>query len=131
MSYLGRIRQGAIFDFVIATGKVGLLDAEPTCDFYADDDSCVASVVGIRLTADTSRIRTAIDDRFAVGTFRLDVRWSVSGVQAAELDYVEVVPGGDAAGAVISLDCRDRPEATYLLAQLDGGLALQGKNPTI
>ncbi len=131
MSYLGRLRQGAIFDFVIATGKVGLLDAEPTCDFYADDDSYVASVVGIRLTADAFRVRTAIDDRFGVGTYRLDVRWKKGGVPAAELDYLEVIPSGDAAGAVISLDCRDRPEATYLLAQLDGGLAMQGKNPSI
>ncbi len=39
------------------------------------------------------------------------------------------VVAGDPAGAVISTFAHDRPEARYVLAQLDGGQLVQGRNP--
>jgi hypothetical protein len=41
----------------------------------------------------------------------------------------EIVRGGDASGAVISLFASDRPEASYVLAQVTSGRILQGRNP--
>jgi hypothetical protein len=41
----------------------------------------------------------------------------------------EIVRGGDASGAVISMFASDRPEASYVLAQVTSGRILQGRNP--
>jgi hypothetical protein len=131
MSYLGRMRQGSLCHFAVFTGPVGLLDSEPVASFYADDGTLAAQVPATRLDGVAFRVQTRIDERFGVGRFRLEVRWSVRGQEYAELDYLEVVAGGDAAGTVIALDCRDRPEATYLLAQTDSGLVFQGRNPRV
>ncbi len=86
MSDLGRMRQGSLFHFAVFTGQAGPLDSEPTASFYADDGSLAAQVPATRLDGVAFRVQTRIDERFGVGRFRLDVRWSVRGQEYAELE---------------------------------------------
>ena len=48
-------------------------------------------------------------------------------VQGANL--INVVGGGDSSGRVISLFCFDRPEDRQILAQLESGALVSGRNP--
>lgn len=70
-----------------------------------------------------------LDSSFIFGIF--GVRYSVSGQSIADPDSFTIIGGGDPGGRVISMHAYDRPEATYVIAQLDSGLIVQGKNPRL
>lgn len=70
-----------------------------------------------------------LNSSFNLGIY--GVEYLISGDSIAEPDVFTVVGGGDSGGRVVSMYAYDRPEATYVIAQLDSGLIVQGKNPRL
>ncbi len=68
---------------------------------------------------------------FTEGTYTVKYNWISGGVSYAELDTFEVMPGGNAGGAVISLYFYERPGARFLVQQLDSGRLVRGRNPRV
>ena len=66
-----------------------------------------------------------------LGTFTLTFQWTVNGTPYSQVQTFTLVDGGDSGGRVISLYSYTRPDATYLLAQLDSGRLVQGRNPRV
>lgn len=65
-----------------------------------------------------------------LGTYTVQYAFTVAGHAGTATDTFEVIPGGDPGGAIISMFAFDRPEATYVVAQLTSGLLVQGRNPS-
>lgn len=64
-----------------------------------------------------------------LGSVDLFVHYAV-GTLAGNLFYrFDLVDGGDSGGEVISMFCLERPEMTYVVAQLGAGMLVQGRNP--
>lgn len=72
-----------------------------------------------------------LSTEYAVGKYTVEYQYRVSGYSGLLLATFEVVPGGDVGGSVISLYTVERPEARYVVAQLDTGRLVAGRNPTI
>jgi hypothetical protein len=66
-----------------------------------------------------------------LGRYRVEYRYTSGGQPWASLAYLEVIPGGDPNGAVISMFAYDRPESNYVLAQLGSGKLVQGRSPRL
>jgi hypothetical protein len=72
-----------------------------------------------------------IDQRFDLGRYTVTYRYTVGGVPVIAQDVLDVVPGGDSGGEVISLYALDRTKSRLVIAQLGCGRLARGKNPTI
>jgi hypothetical protein len=66
-----------------------------------------------------------------VGTYAVVYSYLVNRRIHVVRDQFEVVGGSDASGTVISLFCQRHPETTYVLAQLDSGRLVLGRNPKV
>lgn len=66
----------------------------------------------------------------ALGTYTVTITFATTIGGSATVDQTfDVVAGGDSGGQVISLYSYDRPEASFVLAQLSSGKLVQGRNP--
>lgn len=68
---------------------------------------------------------------FALGIYGVSYTYSVGGFEQTASDTFTLIPGGDPGGNVISMMFYDRPESSYVLAQLANGRLVQGRNPTL
>lgn len=75
--------------------------------------------------------RLFLGSLFAVGLYRVFYRYRIGSFSNIVEDAFEIIPGGHQDGAVISLYGFLRPQATYLVQQLDSGKLVRGKNPRV
>lgn len=75
--------------------------------------------------------RLILDSTFTAGLYRVTYYWSVGSFRGLDEDGFEVMPGGDADGAVVALHWFSRPQAKFLVQSLDSGKLVQGRNPTV
>lgn len=68
---------------------------------------------------------------YETGIFTVFYHYVVSGTSTLQNAAFEVVPGGDSGGTVISLYSIDRPEVRSIVAQLDSGVLVLGRSPTV
>lgn len=68
---------------------------------------------------------------YSVGTYQVAYAWAVNGTPVTATDTFDVIAGGDIGGAVVSMYGYVRPESTYVVAQLDSGNIVQGRNPRL
>lgn len=73
--------------------------------------------------------RLQLGSLFALGQYSVAVAYKVSGVGRLKTMKFEVVGGGDANGAVVSMYWMDRPQAKYLVQRTDAGARVFGRNP--
>jgi hypothetical protein len=128
---IGRLRRGDRAAFFVET--VAAPDAAPVAVVL---DSGGAVVLAQELPS-WKRSRTRffaplrIDRRFDLGRYTVTYRYTVGGVPVIAQDVLDVVPGGDSGGEVISLYALDRTKSRFVIAQLGCGRLARGKNPTI
>jgi len=69
---------------------------------------------------------------FSAGVYSVVYGWTTGsgGHTGGDLDTFEVLPGGDPAGAVIGMYFFPRPQANFIVQQLDSGAVRVGKNPS-
>ena len=72
-----------------------------------------------------------LDSRFTTGEYKALYRFTAGSYYGLDEDTFEIVAGGDASGAVISLHCFNRPQAQFLVWQTDGGRIQKGRNPGV
>jgi len=108
-------------------------DAAPTLDVFGPEGQPVA---GQRLPAvdraaavGLFQLGLFLGPAFAPGRHRAVYRWSAGGLAGVAEDWFDLLPGGDARGAVIALYAYERPQADYLIRQQDGGAMGANRNP--
>ena len=74
-------------------------------------------------------IRLSAD--FTEGVYSVVYSWSASGYTGGDVDWLEVLPGGDEAGTVISMTYFETANAGHVVQQLDSGRIKAGKNPYV
>ena len=48
-----------------------------------------------------------------------------------EMDYFEIIPGGNEEGQVLGMAFYHRPEADHVVYQTESGKIFKGRNPTV
>lgn len=138
MAYLGRFMQGSRVPLSVLTanahGTPGWPSTSPLTYVYSD----AGLVASIALPAVAPLIAPGLfglplftDQNYTRGRYRVVYRYTLSGTVYGLVDTFEVVGGGDPAGHVVSMTTFDRPEARYVLAQLEAGRLAQGRNPRL
>jgi hypothetical protein len=129
---LGRFRRG---DRVVLDVTLPAVPDGPPVAVVLTPDSQVMGAYFLPI-ADGTHIRFAlplrVDRRYGLGTYRVSYQFQVGGEPGAVRDAeFSVIPGGDPGGEVIALYAVDRPEARLVLAHLDSGRLVVGRNPSI
>jgi hypothetical protein len=132
MADLGRYRRGDKLTLHCATPSVP--DHAPIAVILDQSNYPVAALSLPK--ADASRkafeLQVFVGDGFALGSYSVSYQFSVGGVPGnVPGDSFTVIAGGDSGGEVISLYSCDRPEARFVIAQLNSGRLVRGRNPSI
>lgn len=72
-----------------------------------------------------------LDQRFEAGRYSVLVTYALSSTRRGELSTFEILPGGDPAGAGISMCYVRQDAADYVLLQNDAGTLAKLKNPEV
>lgn len=125
---LGRFQVGDLVPMEVLPG--GVPDAAPVAT-VKDSMMNVMFVAKMAMNEapDFFSLPLFLDARFAVGTFSVTYSYAVSGVLGTASDSFDVVAGGDPGGRVIAMTAYDRPEAQYIVVQMQSGYLMQGRNP--
>lgn len=75
--------------------------------------------------------RQPLDGRFSAGTYLASYTYTVGSLGVFEVDSFEVMAGGNADGAAISLTQFTRPHARLMVWQTDMRKLLYGRNPRL
>jgi hypothetical protein len=129
MADLGRVQRGNYIALRLAATSQP--DSLPTATIR-DPGNSILDTVTMFIEGDDFLGWSAIvwlGGGLALGTYQATYLYSVDGSPFTTTDQFEVVAGGDSGGKVISLFSYTRPEGSYVLAQLESGRLVQGKNP--
>lgn len=138
--YLGRYFQGQQVPLTLSAtdqnGTPGLPGAAPTARVRGD--AGVLQVLALPILdryGATGLFQTllTLGSSFPAGRYRVSYHWTQGGFTGTTEDVFEVAPGGDAAGAIISMAWYERPHANFLILQTDpsSGQLLFGRNPSL
>lgn len=72
-----------------------------------------------------------LDRRFQPGRYGVRFEFDDAGSPRARAASFTVLPGGNPDGSVIAMYALHRPEAEFLLQQLDSGKLVKGRNPSV
>jgi hypothetical protein len=138
VGYLGRYQLGQVVPLMIRTtgyqGRIVTPFDYPIATIFDSSANVVATVKLPAMDRGNSvfALPLFLSLKFSVGRFRVITTYASNGAYTgAFLDYFEIIPGGDPNGPLISLFAYDRPEASYVLAQMGSGKLAQGANPQI
>ena len=116
------------------SGTPALPDDSPVARIYSDN----APVATLSLPiADRYQrpgffeLPLLLDARFAVGRCSVVYQWAIGGVKGGDIDYFEVVAGGDQDGAGLALYYFERPTSSFVLLQTDAGRIVRRRNPQL
>lgn len=133
---LGRFQLGQNVIFGLATndasGNPIAPDAAPTATVtYPNGSSAGPIKLAMNTGPTTFSIGWFLSADFALGTYTVSYQFRAGSYQGTGSDTFEVIAGGDQGGCIISMYAYDRPEARYVVAQLDSGNLVQGRNPRL
>ena len=131
MANLGRYRRG---DWVtLAFTLTQIPDTIPVAIILDSNSATIATLIMPAACANrlTYSRPVQISLAYAVGNFSVFYHYVVSGTPTLQQATFEVVPGGDSGGAVIAIYSLDRPEVRSIVAQLDSGVLVLGRSPTV
>lgn len=137
-AYLGRYRRGQVVPLQVLCYGPDMTPRPPDRAPVAH----VYSSAGIVESAELSQAdplgeeglflsRLPIGHRYSLGRYSVVYVYVSGDYEGVAVDHFEVIPGGDQNGGVISLHAFDRPESQYVVAQLDSGKLIRGRNPRL
>jgi hypothetical protein len=131
ISDLGRVRRGDWAELTLSTTAVP--DSPPVAIILDNSMATVATLMMPATTPDglNFSLPLQISLAYSVGTFSVFYHYKLAGQSTIQQQTLEVVPGGDSGGAVISMYSIDRPEVRSLVAQLDSGVLVLGRSPSV
>jgi hypothetical protein len=138
--YLGRFQLGDRLPLVVLTrdgsGQPELPDAAPGAALYPP--GATAPAVSLELPpADPIGSpglflhALHLGRLFAAGEYRVRYSWTAGGLPRSATGSFTILPGGHPDGTVIAMYRFRRPHADFIIQQLDGGVRVKGRNPTV
>lgn len=134
---LGRFQPGDIihleFDTVNGDDVLTAPDASPTVTIVDADSVVVRPQTGIGASGSYVHFELAlfVSALYPLGTYTVTCSWLISGSSFSASATFTVIGGGDIGGSIISMRAYVRPEASYVVAQLNSGNIVQGRNPRL
>ena len=136
--YLGRYFQGQTLNVTVRTldenDTPGTPDNPPYIDLR-DDSGLVrqvqAPIVDRYTVTGLFVYPLFLDSSFPAGRYSATHFYRVGTHSTLDVDYFEVIAGGDPEGAIVSQHYWQRPEATYLVQETEGESLLLRRNPAI
>lgn len=133
---LGRFQPGQTVNIAVSTvdgdGNPAMPDAAPIATITAPDSTVLfAGKIALTATPFLFSLPIFVGIPYSVGTYQVEYQWLVAGVSVNASDTFDVIHGGDAGGRIIAMYAYDRPEASYVVAQLTSGNVVQGRNPRL
>ena len=139
--YLGRYFLGQTVHVVIRTTDVNGAPTLPANPPYIDFRSDSAFVRQVQVPILDRYVSTGtfvyplrLDSSFTTGRYSATQFWRVTGGNAyngLDVDYFEVVAGGDSDGSILTQFYWQRPEASYLIQQPESGSLTLRRNPSV
>lgn len=142
--YRGRYRQGQEIPLAVlvrdGSGLPAPPDAVPGLDVYGSGGKVLSGKpvpvqdrFGVSPAGAFFMLNVFLGAAFPAGSYTAVYGWTTgNGVFAGgSMDYFDVSAGGDPAGNVLSAYWYERPQAEYVLYQLDSGRLRKGRNPGI
>lgn len=137
--FLGRYALGSHVPLsVVATAADGQPAAPtecPTVSVYDADGAVVESrLIPARDRGAVTGLfgyRLRLSASYAAGHYTVAYRWRSGAHRGVATAAFEVTPGGDAEGAVIAMHDYNRPDARFIVHQLDSGKLKRGRNPRL
>ncbi len=139
MNFLGRFQLGDIVPLFLlartAGGTPSPVAAPPTVEVWSSaGDKVVSKEMPIidRYTYDgTFLLPVALGAGFVAGVYTVVYHFTIGSYYGIETANFEVMPGGHTDGTVVSMYFYERPQARFIVQQLDSGLMIQGRNPSL
>jgi hypothetical protein len=128
---LGRVRRG---DWIpLSFTLPSLPDSIPVAVILNSDSAQMAALMvpAINPTGTIFSLLFQITSAFSVSNYQVFYSSVVAGQSVMQRAQFEVVAGGDSGGAVIALYSVDRQEVRSIVAQLDSGVLVLGRSPTV
>jgi hypothetical protein len=139
MAYIGRYQLGETLPLLAQTHDANGVAATPadvpTVKIWNSAGALVLArkMPSIERFTQTGRflLPVFLNGVFATDLYRAVYHYNVSTYRGLDVDYFQVIDGGNADGNVISMYFFDRPQAKYIVYQTDAGVLIQGRNPTV
>lgn len=77
------------------------------------------------------RHRLFLDGRFAAGRYTVTYHWNAGSFVGLDADTFEIAAGGHADGSVVAMTWYHRPQAEFIVQQLNSGAIVKGRNPRL
>ena len=139
--YLGRYFLGQTINITIRTVDVNGTPTVPENPPYIDFRSDSALAVQVQVPILDRYVVTGLfvyplrlNSSFAVGRYSATSFYRVTGVNnyhGMDVDYFEIISGGDSDGAIATQHYWERPESVYLIQQTESGGINLRRNPAI
>lgn len=139
MRYLGRFQLGDYVPLQIGTHPGTAVAANPTAAPTARIvalDTPGSAVETVNMAIRDAYKRTGfflnwlrLSSSYSAKIYAAYYTWAIAGSNYSECDMFEVVAGGNSSGAVIGAAVIQRPEAEFLMYQLDDGTLNVRRNP--
>ena len=139
--YLGRYFLGQTVHITVRTVDTNGTPTAPENPPYIDFRSDSALAVQVQVPILDRYVVTGLfvyplrfKSSFSTGRYSATHFYRVTGGNAyngMEVDYFEIVAGGDSDGAIVTQDYWQRPEASYLIQQTESGNINLKRNPAI
>ena len=136
--FLGRFFQGQLVPIVVRTIDSNDAPAVPDNPPYIDLRSDSTLIRQVQAPIVDRYVATGIfiyplflDSGFPAGRYTATHFYAVGSYTGLDVDYFEVVSGGDPEGAIISEHYWQRPEATYLIQETEAESLLLRRNPSV
>jgi hypothetical protein len=134
--YLGRYQLGQEVKIGLPTvdgsGNPVQPDSAPTA-VITHPDAIVDPAVKLAMDGGPTAFALGIDLGYAtiLGTYTVSYSYQAGVFAGSGGDTFDVIAGGDPGGRIISMTAYDRPEASYVVAQISSGRIVQGRNPSL
>lgn len=134
--YLGRFQLGQVvklgLSIVDGSGNPVSPDAAPMA-VITNPDSSTDPAFKLAMDGGSTAfaIKLMLGNENSLGTYSVAYSYQAGVFAGSGGDTFDVIAGGDAGGRIISMSAYERPEASYVVAQIASGRIVQGKNPSL
>ncbi len=136
--YLGRFQLGTWLDVWLQTTNASstpvMPDYVPHMKVWSSSALVTAEempLVDKTIQVGVFRSQVFLGSSYATGLYEINVFYRSGSKHGMEQHTFEVIAGGDADGQVLGMYFYHRPQADYIVYQVESGQILKGKNPRV
>ncbi len=136
--YLGRHQLGTYLDVWLQTTDANdspvMPDQVPHLKLWSSSSLVTAEEMPLwdkTIQVGVFRTQLYLSSAYAAGLYEISVYYRSGAKYGMEQHTFEVIAGGDADGQVLGMYFYHRPQADYIVYQVESGQILKGKNPRV